>query len=234
MRHVTHRRLALMQSSWQKAPQFLQGTMAFTLQLTAPETPFWARAGGLGSRGTPEDLSSILFPLLAALAFTLTIGGVMFGGLEGDGALVSSSPGSRGWELPGRGELCRKSSLSSQIEFCSVKSFLSSTGPNISVLSGMGLSFWLMRWRIPLGMTAGVWTLAGRVGRQSARLRSEAGGGAGGAEEARGGAASRLEAGMATNSPSGDCTSTKRPDTGLGDAEAVLRPPSDSCDEKVL
>lgn len=82
-----------------------------------------------------------------------------------------------------------------------------------------------------------MWTEAGLVGRQSARLRSDE---VGGAEEARGGPGdsevTRLEAGMATSCPvSGDWINTNRPDIGLGDGEGdgVFTPPSASCNEKV-
>ena len=53
----------LIQSSWQKAPQFLQAIMAFILQATEL-TPFWTMLGGFGRRGTPYDLSMMLLPLL--------------------------------------------------------------------------------------------------------------------------------------------------------------------------
>ena len=52
MRQVTQSFVALMQSSWQKAPQLLQTTMALMLQDTEL-SPVCAMLGGLGSSGTP-------------------------------------------------------------------------------------------------------------------------------------------------------------------------------------
>ena len=62
MRQVTQSLVALMQSSWQKAPQLLQTTIAFMLHDTELR-PVCAMLGGFGNSGTPYDFNIILFPL---------------------------------------------------------------------------------------------------------------------------------------------------------------------------